>query len=142
MAKRHTDLPLRPNFGVLGTRIKLRSNFFAAEQLPRGPLYEYDIKIDPPVSIRRVKRRIFELLEKTPQFAQFMNIVAHDYSAKLIAANKLPQPLKFPVAFYDEDESQPRQGGKTYNIEFIFIQDIDLSALARYVISLNQLTLI
>ena len=41
-----TDLPLRPGFGAEGKVIKLRTNFFPV-RVPKGPLYEYDIKITP-----------------------------------------------------------------------------------------------
>ena len=41
-----TDLPLRPGFGTEGKVIKLRTNFFPV-RVPKGPLYEYDVKITP-----------------------------------------------------------------------------------------------
>lgn len=132
MSLQHTELPLRPGGGTLGTPVKLRSNYFAVK-VPRGPLHEYDVKLTPPVTIRRVKRRIFALLELSPAFAPYRGAVAHDFSAKLIAAKKLPQPAVFEVPFYDEDESgPPAQGGKTYTVEVTYIQDIDLGALMNY----------
>lgn len=132
MSLQHTELPLRPGWGTLGTPVKLRSNYFAVK-VPRGPLHEYDVKLTPPVTIRRVKRRIFALLELSPAFAPYRGAVAHDFSAKLIAAKKLPQPAVFEVPFYDEDESgPPAQGGKTYSVEVTYIQDIDLGALMNY----------
>ena len=42
----NTDLPLRPGFGAEGKVIKLRTNFFPV-RVPKGPLYEYNIKITP-----------------------------------------------------------------------------------------------
>ena len=41
-----TDLPLRPGFGAEGKVIKLRTNFLPV-RVPKGPLYEYDVKITP-----------------------------------------------------------------------------------------------
>lgn len=41
-----TDLPVRPGFGTEGRTINLRTNFFPVK-VPKGPLYEYDIKITP-----------------------------------------------------------------------------------------------
>ena len=41
-----TDRPLRPGFGVEGKVIKLRTNFFPV-RVPKGPLYEHDVKITP-----------------------------------------------------------------------------------------------
>ncbi|KAI5116017.1 hypothetical protein M0805_004388 [Coniferiporia weirii] len=127
----NNDLPLRPGWGKVGAPIKMRSNFFPVK-IPRGPLSEYDVKITPPVTVRRVKRRIFELLEQQADYARFKTGVAHDFGAKLIASKRLPQPLTFNVAYFDEDESKPRENGKTYAVEIIFIQDIDLSTLTSH----------
>ena len=41
-----TDHPLRPGFGVEGKVIKLRTNFFPV-RVPKGPLYQYNVKITP-----------------------------------------------------------------------------------------------
>ena len=41
-----TDLPLRSGFGTEGKAVKLRTNFFPV-RVPKGPLYEYDVKITP-----------------------------------------------------------------------------------------------
>lgn len=125
------DLPLRPGWGTNGTPIQMRSNFFAVK-LPRGPLCEYDVKITPAIAIRRVKRRIFQLLEENPDYARFKVGVAHDFGAKLIAARRLPQPLSFEVPFYDDDKNAPGPKDKTYVVEIIFIQDLDLSVLSSY----------
>ena len=40
------DRPLRPGFGVEGKVIKLRTNFFPV-RVPKGPLYQYNVKITP-----------------------------------------------------------------------------------------------
>ncbi|KAL5520600.1 hypothetical protein ACEPAF_2601 [Sanghuangporus sanghuang] len=126
------DLPLRPGLGTLGTPIKLRSNFFAV-RVPKGPLCEYDVKISPAVSVKRVKRRIFELLEKIPEYQRFRGGVAHDFSAKLIAVRRLPEGTKFTVPYSEEDDTPATRGAqKEYVIEMNFIQDIDLSVLAGY----------
>lgn len=130
MSIQPSELPLRPDWGKIGTPVTLRSNFFAVK-IPKGPLYEYEVRISPNTTVRRVKRRIFELLEELPQYATFKRMVAHDFGAMLIAAKKLPQPITFDVVFYEEDEGGPHEHSKTYNIEFIYIQDIDLSVLTR-----------
>lgn len=131
LSLRPTDLPLRPGWGSSGTAVKLRSNFFAV-RVPKGPLFEYDIKITPVATVRRLKRRIFELLEMDPAWAPYKVGVAHDYSAKLIACRPLPQPLRFEIAYYDDDEEGPRENARTFNLEFTFTQNIDLSSLTSY----------
>lgn len=90
------DLPVRPDFGKIGTPIKLRANFFPVK-VPKEPLYEYDVTITPAAgtAARRVKRRIFQLAEQTSDWTRggLKGLVAHDHASKLIAAKELPQPL-------------------------------------------------
>lgn len=131
------EMPLRPDFGTAGNEIKLRANFFPV-RIPKGPLYEYDVAIAPAAgtSPRRVKRRIYQLAERTPAWRQagLSGQVAHDNSAKLIAAKRLPQPLTIKVAYYDEDEQgPPATGGKEYTLTIKFIQEIDTSCVTRYI---------
>ena len=133
----HThDIPLRPDFGKAGLAIKLRTNFFPV-RVPKGPLYEYDIAIAPVqgTSNRRMKRRILQLAEATPQWAQLglRGRVAHDHAAKLISAAQLPQPLTITVPFYEEEESgPPAQGGKVYTLTLKLVQTLETESLSRY----------
>jgi eukaryotic translation initiation factor 2C len=126
------DLPLRPGFGEVGTPAKLRTNYFPVK-VPKGPLHEYDVAISPSAgtSARRVKRRLFQLAEQTPdwQRAGLRGFVAHDHASKLIAAKRLSQPLEITVSFYDEDEAGPRPDGKVYILTIKFIQEIETSSL-------------
>ena len=103
----------RPDFGVLGKPIHLRANFFPMN-VPERPLYEYDVKISPDLKVRQVRRRIFQLLEKTPDWLQhgLVNSVAHDHSKKLISTNKLVQPLAIKVPYPEESEPKVREGPK------------------------------
>ncbi len=129
---KHEDMPARPGWGTVGTPIKLRANYFPVK-LPRGPLYEYDIKITPEAKARRLKKQIFALLEERPEYAAYKPRIAHDSSAKMIAAMELPQPLVIEVPYYDEDEEGPRQGGTTYSIEITYIQPLELATLEKCV---------
>ena len=132
------ELPLRPGFGKEGREIKLRANFFPVK-VPKGPLYEYDVSISPAAgtAIRRVKRRIFQLAEQTPDWASagLRGVVAHDHSSKLISAKELrvSPPLSIRVPYYDEDEQGPQPGGKEYTLTIEFIQTIDTSGLVKWV---------
>lgn len=145
-----TDLPTRPGFGTVGTPIKLRANFFPIK-VPKGPLFEYDVNITPPVSVKRVKRRIFQLAELTNDWGQanMRGTVAHDHSSKLIAARQLDQPLVITVPYSDEDGEQPaparaqpkggRKGGKPagkaaeYTLTITFVQQLETESLLKYV---------
>lgn len=137
---KHDELPLRPGFGTSGRAIKLRANFFPV-QLPKGPLFEYDVTISPdPKTMKRVKRRIFQLAENSADWARFglKNAVAHDHSAKLISSKLLPQPLVITVPFVEEDEPT-KPSGKEYVLTIEFARNIDTSALVKYVLSVCRL---
>ncbi|KIK78298.1 hypothetical protein PAXRUDRAFT_834618 [Paxillus rubicundulus Ve08.2h10] len=132
----HDSMPFRPDFGTDGREIKLRTNFFPI-QVPKGPLYEYDVAITPVAgtAIARVKRRIYQLAEKTVAWKQagMAGAVAHDSSAKLIASRILPQPLTIKVPYYDDDEGGPPQkGSKEYTLTIKFIQEINTGNLVSY----------
>ena len=79
-----TDIPPRPDFGTVGPSFKLRTNFFPIK-LPKRTIYEYNIEITPGATIKRIKRRIFELAEATNDWTQhgLKGKVAHDFSSKL-----------------------------------------------------------
>jgi eukaryotic translation initiation factor 2C len=128
------ELPLRPGFGTAGKSIKLRANFFPVK-VPKIPLFEYTVSISPTTTIRRVKRRIFQLAEETPDWKRhgLKGNVAHDHAQKLIAAKKLPQPLTIRVPFFDEDEDGPKEGGKEYTLTIEFSGNLDMQNLHKCV---------
>jgi eukaryotic translation initiation factor 2C len=120
-----------------GKPIKLRTNFFPI-RVPKGPLHEYDISISPQQGLasRRVKRRIFQLAENTQDWASngLKDSVAHDSSAKMIAAIKLPQPLTINVPFFEEDDkSGVEQEMKEYTLTIKYIQPIEIDGLQQCV---------
>lgn len=135
-----SDLPPRPDFGTIGTNIKLRTNFFPIT-VPKKTFYEYDIVITPAVAIRRVKRRIFQLAEQTPDWTThgLKGKVAHDHTSKLISITKLPQPLVITIVFFDEDEipKKPEKKGpkdkkkppKEYTLTFNYTKDLNTNNL-------------
>ena len=99
------------------------------------------------VSVKRVKRLIFQLAEQTNDWAQagLRGRVAHDYSSKLIAADKLTQPLQIKAPFVDEDAPTPQQQSirskgkkpkttpKEYVLTIDYVQEIGTQSLLRYV---------
>ena len=102
------------------------------------------------VSVKRVKRLIFQQAEQTKDWAEadLRGRVAHDYSSKLIAADKLTQPLQIRVPFVDEDAPTPQQQStrskgkkpkatpKAYVLTIEYIQEIETQSLLRYVLLL------
>ncbi|KAJ3563363.1 hypothetical protein NP233_g8987 [Leucocoprinus birnbaumii] len=131
-----TDFPLRPGYGESGRQVALRTNFFSVS-IPKGPFYEYKVNITPAASVRRVRRRIFELAEDTAIWQTTLaGSVAHDHSAKLVARQRLPEPLTVRVAFYDEDEDPPAPGTppkKEYTLTFEFIQELETESLKSFI---------
>ncbi|OCH92760.1 Piwi-domain-containing protein, partial [Obba rivulosa] len=142
LSLRDDDLPTRPDFGAAGVAIKLRTNFFPV-RVPKGPLYEYDVQIAPAIAVKRVKRQIFSLAEQTEDWRQagMTNKVAHDNSAKLIAAFELPQPLVIKVPYTDADEAEEttKPGGKKkgkraseYTLTIKFTQPLETQSLVQH----------
>lgn len=136
---RDTDLPTRPGFGTGGMPVKLRTNFFPV-RVPKGPLYEYDVAITPATAIKRIKRRIFQLAEQTPDWANagMGGKVAHDHSSKLISSYTLPQPLVVKLLYTDEDEDEDKKREKEYALTIKFIQEIETQSLVKYVPSVRR----
>lgn len=126
--------PIRPGYGTRGQPITLRANHFALK-VPKAPVFEYRISFQPAVTIKRVRKRLLEILDATPEFQKFKAFLAHDASEKLIATRKLPQPLEFTVKLFDEDEDRANERSKTYLISIAFIKEINIDNLYRYVCS-------
>lgn len=82
-----------------------------------------------------MRRRIFQLAEQTPDWARsgLRGYVAHDHASKLVAANKLPQPLIIRVPFFDEEEDGPEPGGKEYTLTIEYARDIDTQSILKYI---------
>ena len=135
-------LPLRPDFGVNGTRIALRTNFFPV-RTPPGPLYEYAVHMVPVAAvIRRIQRRVLCLAEHTAAWRQagMRGNVAHDGHERLVSAVQLPQPLTIVVPYYNEGQTgPPQQGGVVYTLSINFIQQFNMANLARSVAFLCDL---
>ncbi|KAK7436896.1 hypothetical protein VKT23_018916 [Stygiomarasmius scandens] len=123
--------PLRPGFGTRGTPITVRANFFPV-RLPKNPIYDYEVEIHPTTDIKRLKKRIFELLEQCPQGQQFIRHIAHDKSRRLVSAKRLPQPLSIPITFVEDGEPGPRQNAKVYTVSIKFARELNPNELIQY----------
>lgn len=128
------DLPLRPGYGVQGRPIKVRANHFVIK-IPKRPVYEYKISFYPETKIKRIRKRLLQILEDTSEFQSYKSIVAHDWSEKLLAAKKLPspnnKPLEMTVKLFDDDENGPSEKSKTYTITISYVNEIDCDNLNR-----------
>ncbi|KAF7290752.1 Argonaute-like protein [Mycena indigotica] len=130
-AKFNPDRPLRPGYGTRGTPITLRANFFPV-RLSIGVFYDYSMEITPKTEIRRLKDRIFTLLEQSPQVKPMLSHIAHDRSIRLVSARKLPQPLTIRVPFYEDGENGPKAGGTVYTVEIKFDKELNIEELKKY----------
>ncbi|KAG1727431.1 Piwi domain-containing protein [Suillus lakei] len=127
------ERPHRPGFGTFGRPITLRANFFPVK-LSKGPIYDYHVEITPSTDIKRIRARLFELLEQSSQqgWKQFAPFVAHDSSQRLVSAKRLPQPLDVQVQYYEEGEAGPSARSKTYTFAIIHTTDLDVAQLTKY----------
>ena len=127
------DFPHRPSWGNEGRPIKLRANFFPVEY-PRVELYDYTVKLEPSVNIKRVRKRVYQLLEKAPEFEPFKDHVVHDSGGRLIASRKLPIPetgIIISIPFFDEDEEGASANSKIYHLTITPNNTLDTENLNR-----------
>ena len=125
------EKPLRPGFGTLGTPIKLRCNFFVIKRTKTGPTYDYVVDIKPTTDLKRIKKRIFYLLERQPQFQPYLPHIAHDESQRLVSSRKLPQTLTIGVPFYEDNEDGPSPNADIYAVSFTLDRELNMDDLDR-----------
>ncbi|KAG1867688.1 Piwi domain-containing protein [Suillus subluteus] len=127
------ERPHRPGFGILGCPITLRANFFPVKLL-KGPIYDYHLEITPSTDIKRIRARLFELLEQSDQegWKEFLPFISHDSSQKLVSKKRLPQPLDVQVQYYEDGEAGPNTRSKTYTFAIIHTADLDVTRLTKY----------
>jgi len=133
-----SDLPIwrtvRPGWGTLGSLTAVRTNLFALE-LTRDTLYEYGVTISPhPRSSKaHVKRRVLALFEQSPTIQPYINQIAHDGAHRLISTQRLPQPLRGNVDYF-EDYDEPHTNPDTYSVEVTFSKELHTALLKRCVL--------
>ncbi|KAJ7640433.1 argonaute-like protein [Mycena polygramma] len=125
------DRPLRPGYGTLGRLITLRANFFPV-RVPAGPIFDYTMEITPKTDFKRLKARIFFLLEQSDACKPLLGHIAHDRSQRLVSAKKLPQPLNISVPFYEDGEKGPKAGATVYTISIKLDKELDVASLTKY----------
>lgn len=126
------ERPHRPGYGTLGREITLRANFFDVK-LPKGPFYDYHVEITPSTDIKRIRARLFWLLEQSNQqgWREFVPFIAHDRSERLVAAKKLPQPLDVQLQFFEEGEAGPNARSKTYTFAITLTAELPVAPLKK-----------
>lgn len=135
LQKAGKSFPLRPDFGTEGRVTKLRSNYFPVI-LPDASIFEYDVSISsskPKKILARVKRRIFQLAEQSPEWVQYglKGNVAHDRIAKVLSAKELPNPTTIEVNYYEEDEEGPAAKAEQYTVTMTKTRDLHLQDIVK-----------
>ncbi|KAL7268875.1 hypothetical protein RUND412_008489 [Rhizina undulata] len=136
-----TPLPPRPDFGTNGTKTLVRANYFPVT-IPKGTLYKYDVSVTPEMKAKRMKKRLFQLLEEQNAFREVKKYLSTDFAKTLISTEQLAftdGKLQVAITYYDEDMPGPPQtGAKVYNVTIQLVQEIELDALQRYVNGENR----
>ena len=139
-SNRPSEFPKRRDFGTLGIPTVVRANYFRVE-LPKKPYYQYDVDFSPAARSQRDRKRLFDLMEATPRFAQLVpnrNQIAHDSSKTIISAVPLDMPSKkdtIEFNFHHADEPAVPTGDrppKKYIATLQHVRDLDLSDLQDY----------
>lgn len=126
--------PHRPGWGSEGAPALMRTNHFNITY-PNTRLYDYSVKIEPRPTIRRIRRRLFQLLEDAPAFAPFKSHVVHDSGGRIISSRILPIPptgVVIHIRHYDSDEDGPNERSMTYLMTIAFNTQLDTDHLNRY----------
>jgi len=132
-----TILPPRPGWGTAGQAIKLRANFYPIK-VPARDIYEYDMAVEPDPKARRVRKRIFQLMEDAPAYAPVKPHVVHDWSAIMYSAkpiNNNKEPLVVELVYRDEDEDKPSKNAKTFRVTIKWTKTMNTTDLQSYVAS-------
>jgi eukaryotic translation initiation factor 2C len=124
--------PLRPGYGTLGTEVILRANFFPIT-IPKRPILEYTVSIEPAAGSRKLKTRLFQLLEQNVAFQPHINYTAHDHSARLVASQRLPQPLDVRITFIGEGMTVALPNAREYTVSIVANGKLETSELQKYV---------
>lgn len=128
------DHPPRPGYGTIGRAIVVRANFFAME-LTHDTYYEYVVDISPVSHSRKptayVKNRVLALFERSPEALPYIHKIAHDGAQRLVAAERLPQPLRGVVKYSDDDLVAP-QDAESYTVSIQFSGELPTAPLKKF----------
>ena len=132
------DFPPRPGFGKNGMQTVVRANFFKVE-LPKKPMYQYDVDFSPNEKKGDKRQRLFELMQLAPEFKQLVKdpgFIAHDSSKTIISAKKLDIEDKtkkdFMVRFFYADEG-PSDKDKEYQVSITPVRELTSTELEQHV---------
>ncbi|KAH9017046.1 Piwi-domain-containing protein [Lactarius hengduanensis] len=79
-----------------------------------------------------VKSRVLTLFERSPKALPYIHKIAHDGAQRLVAAERLPQPLQGVVKYFDDEDSKPRQDADSYTVSVQFTGELPTAPLKRF----------
>lgn len=87
---------------------------------------------------KRLRKQVFECMDRSPAFAAYTDFVAHDYSAiaysaKPIQGNDPSTPLVIRFNFTDEEGVQVTKAKKpvTIKVTFTFVKTLSTTELVK-----------
>ncbi|KAF8455766.1 hypothetical protein BDZ91DRAFT_801275 [Kalaharituber pfeilii] len=132
------QLPPRPGFGQAGVLTTVRANFFKVD-LPKHPIYQYDVDFSPNESSLKRRERLFQLMQDDPKFKTLVKdstTIAHDSSNTIISAKKLDvrenTKYEFRIRFYSEVDG-PSDRDKNYEVQISLIREFNSEELVDYI---------
>ncbi|KAG9014147.1 hypothetical protein FRB94_014240 [Tulasnella sp. JGI-2019a] len=129
-----TTFPHRPGWGTAGEPCRYRVNHFPIH-FPNTQLFEYRVKIEPKPTITRIRKRIFNILETSPEFAPFKGHIVHDNASRMIASRRLPIPdqgISIIIRYFDADEPGPTVRSIAYTLTIAYSCQLDTEGLNSY----------
>ena len=143
------QMPYRPGYGTLGTKVILRTNYFQVMLSDKDlQLFRYAVEVVPEPGPARKRKRAFELfIQNAPFLTSLRPAVATDNRATIITTEKLKlgsdDRASYILPYYEADEEGPdpqRPVNLTFKIQYVkalSVQELltylsDTSGIARY----------
>ena len=134
-------LPPRPGYGAQGRQVLLWANYFQLVAPPNLLLFRYSIDVHPDDTGRKPTgkklKRIVDLLLEEP-LSEYRNSIATDYKSNLVCSLELPiDEEPYTIRYRSEEEDDPSQNAKTYQIRLQDTGTLRVSELTDYLTSTN-----
>ncbi|KAI5797530.1 Piwi domain-containing protein [Peziza echinospora] len=138
-----TSFPIRPGYGKNGVQTVVRANYFKVD-LPKKPLYQYDVDFTPNEKKGDRRQRLFELMQQAKEYqdvAPKPENIATDSSKTIISNVKFKIPdrenLKFKIKYFDIEDNaisnRNTEKDKEYEVSIVPTHVLEPSDLDDYV---------
>jgi len=136
LAVKEGGLPARPDYGKNGKEILLRTNYFPVEY-GKATIYDYDVSVEPETGIKRIMKRLLQLLMQSPEFAPYAASASHDNMKRLVSLKEIPvtgaaQVFSVGVTYFDEGDDGPTEKSKNYRISLKLTTKHDTADMTKH----------